>query len=158
VDRAVVARRVVTLVLEDGLQVDHTPESLVVWNEPGPDAAAGGDELRLTWSLQAIDAIARTPIPDGQLLARYATIGGVAAARLRDHRESRRLFRLARRAIPDVPKHWVRWLVSCVPPAADRIWEPTPRSATAEDHGSSPDATHGAATGESRLSGSVLAG
>ncbi|CAN5535925.1 hypothetical protein BH10ACT3_BH10ACT3_17210 [soil metagenome] len=122
---AEIGRQLVASVIEDGLQVVHTPESMIVWNEPPVDPCADGDELRLLWALQAIDAVARTPIPDGEMLAQYATIGGVAAARLRDHAEARRLFRLARRAVPDVPKHWVRWIVSCVPPASDRVWEPT---------------------------------
>lgn len=129
-DLAEIARRAVLSVLADELPVVHTPETLVRWNEPDVEHHADGDELRLRWALQAIDAMARTPIPDGNLLARYATIGGVAAARLRGHREARRLFRLARRAVPDVSKHWVRWAVACLPPAADRVWEP---SASAPD-------------------------
>ena len=32
--------------------------------------------------------------------------------------------------MPDVSKHWVRWAVACIPPAADRVWEPTDRVAT----------------------------
>jgi len=127
-DLAEIGRRVVASVVEDGLEVVHTPESLVCWYEPTPgDHASGGegDELRLRWARQGIDALARTPIPDGAALARFATVGGVAAARLRDRRESRRLLRLARQAIPDEPLHWVRWAVAWVPPVADRVWEPT---------------------------------
>jgi len=129
---AELGRRVVLSVLEDGLEVVHTAEALVTWNEPAPVGSPCADELRLHCARQAIDAIARTPIPDGDLLARYATIGGVAAARLRDRGESRRLFRIARRARPDVAKHWVRNVVAWVPPAADHLWEPT--GATATDH------------------------
>jgi len=124
-DLAEIGGRVVAGVVADGLPVVHTPESLVRWNEPDVEHHIDGDALRLQWARQAIDALARSPIPDGDLLAWYATIGGVAAARLRDRRETRRLLRLARQAVPNVSKHWVRWVVGCVPPAADRIWEPT---------------------------------
>jgi glycosyltransferase involved in cell wall biosynthesis len=133
---AELGRRVVLSVLEDGLEVVHTAEPLVTWNEPSPVGSPCADELRLHCARQAIDAIARTPIPDGDLLARYATIGGVAAARLRDRGEARRLFRIARRARPDVAKHWVRNVVAWVPPAADHLWEPT--DAAVDERGPSP--------------------
>lgn len=109
----------------EGRDVVSTPEPLVFWNERvDDDTVIEGEQLRLRWALQAIDAIARTPIPDAELLARSATIGGVAAARLRDHAEARRLFVLARRVDPRTPKHWARWLVACLPPVSDRVWEP----------------------------------
>ncbi|MFM7067926.1 MAG: hypothetical protein ACKOYM_00550, partial [Actinomycetes bacterium] len=110
---------------EDGERVTHTPEVLVRWNEREVGPAPEGDALRLRWALQGLDAVARSPIPDGDMLTRYATVGGVAAARLRDHREARRLLLLARRAQPEILKHWARWAVACVPFIADRIWLPT---------------------------------
>src|SRR5690606_30682747 len=108
--------------LEAGRTVSHPPEPLVRWNEPGPEAEHEPGSLQLRWRLQAIDALARTPIPDGALLTRYAVAGGVAAAQLGDWPEARRLFRLARRLEPTEPRHWARWAVACVPPVGDRVW------------------------------------
>ena len=144
-DLAEIGSRVVATVLADGVPVVHTPESLVRWNEPDVEHHFDGDALRLQWALQAIGALARTPIPDGDLLARYATIGGVAAARLRDRAEARRLFRLARQAVPDVSKHWVRWAVACIPPAADRVWEPTDELADQNDRADESAQSHATA-------------
>ena len=132
---AEVGALLVAAVRDEGAPIVSTPERLVQWNARLPDDGADdgdtslqGDRLRLRWSLQAIDAVARTPIPDGELLARYATIGGVAAAKLRDRNEARRLFTLARRVEPTTLKHWARWLVACVPFVSDRVWEPGPDS------------------------------
>lgn len=113
--------------LRAGESVRSTPEPLLRWNEPfgigvAESEVETGDALRLRWAIQAIDALARTPIPDGTLLARYATIGGVAAARLGQKRQARRLFGVARSAGPRTPEHWVRWAASCVPVASGRIW------------------------------------
>jgi len=80
-----------------------------------------------------VDALARTPIPDATLLARYATVGGVAAAKLRDRSEARRLLTLARRVEPTTAKHWARWIVACVPVVADRVWEPGDEGTTNAD-------------------------
>jgi glycosyltransferase involved in cell wall biosynthesis len=112
--------------LADQVEFLHTPERLVVWNEPPPEATPQGDELRLRLAFQGLEALARTPIPDGELLARYATIGGVAAARLRRRRDARLLFRIACQARPEVRKHWARLAVSHVSPLSRRIWDPTP--------------------------------
>lgn len=116
----------VAAALERGDALVATPEALVRWNEPTvepPGSGSGsGEGLRLRWALQSLDALARTPIPDADLMVRSATIGGIAAVRLGDHREARRLFALARGISPDVAKVWARWLVSCVPPLASRVW------------------------------------
>ena len=120
-----IGKRLADSVINDGQIISHTPEPLIRWNESPEEPCAGGDELRLNWALQALDAMARTPIPDSMLLARYATIGGVAAARLRKHAQARSMFKLARQASPEVPKHWARWLASCVAALSNRIWEPT---------------------------------
>jgi hypothetical protein len=117
--------------LVDQDQVVATPERLVAWNDPAAEVAPEGDELRLRWAFQGLEALSRTPIPDGELLARYATIGGVAAARLRRRRDSRLLFRIACQARPEVRKHWARLAVSHVSPLSRRIWDPT--AAAAED-------------------------
>lgn len=102
-----------------------TPEPLVTWNEPSLEDQYSGDELRLRLALQAIDALAQTPIPDGDLLCRYATIGGVAASRLRQHRLARHLFRIALRSTPEHRKLWARYFVSCIPFIARRVWPPS---------------------------------
>lgn len=116
--------------LGDGVMVTHTPERLVAWNDRAPEPSPAGDELRLRWAFQGLDALARTPIPDGELLARYATIGGVAAARLRRRRDARLLFRIACQARPEVRKHWARLAVSHVTPLSRRIWDPTDDTGT----------------------------
>lgn len=128
-DPGTVGRRLVQLALESRRGIAHTPDLLVRWNEhPTTDVqgersdALSGDLLRLTCSLQGIDAFARTPIPDGRLLIRYAVAGGVAAVRLGELREARRLFRLARRLEPGVPRHWVRSAAALLPPVAGRVW------------------------------------
>ncbi len=112
-------------VLEEGLDVVHTPERLVAWSDRPAAPTPQGDELRLQWAFQALEAMARTPIPDGELLARYATIGGVAAARLRRGTDARLLFRIACQARPEVRKHWARLAVCHVPALSARIWDPT---------------------------------
>ena len=112
-------------VLEEGLDVVHTPERLVAWSDRPAAPTPQGDELRLQWAFQALEAMARTPIPDGELLARYATIGGVAAARLRRGTDARLLFRIACQARPEVRKHWARLAVCHVPALTARIWDPT---------------------------------
>lgn len=115
--------RMVRIADETALPVASTPEPLLRWSDPAPPARWDGDEeLQLRWSHQGLDALARAPIPDGALLSRYAVFGGVAAARLRDRREARRLFSLARRLEPRVPAHWARWAATLVPPVADRVW------------------------------------
>ena len=120
-----VGLRLLGSVGDEGGKVAHTPEVMVRWNERDVGPVPEGDALRLRWALQGLEAVARTPIPDTDMLTRYATVGGVAAARLRDHREARRLLGLARQAQPEVLKHWARWAVACLAPLSDRIWLPT---------------------------------
>ncbi len=121
-----IGQRLAAAVIEDGHIISYTPEPLVRWNEAPDGPCADGDALRLSWALQALDAMARTPIPDAMLLSRYATIGGIAAARLRQHTQARSMFKLARQASPEVAKHWTRWAASCISPISNRIWQPTP--------------------------------
>ncbi len=137
---AQVGALLVDAVRDEGAPIVSTPEHLVQWNARVPEAesadpgeAVSGDRLRLHSMLQAIDALARTPIPDATLLARYATVGGVAAAKLRDRSEARRLLTLARRVEPTTAKHWARWIVACIPVVADRVWEPADEGTTNAD-------------------------
>lgn len=104
-----------------------TPEPLVRWNDPtggehGDEEVRSGDPLRLRWALQSLDAMSRTPIPDAALMVRSATAGAIAAVRMGDQDEARRLFRLARGIAPDEARVWARWAVSCVPSLATRVW------------------------------------
>jgi len=118
-----------------GLHVAATPEQLVRWNASPVEATPDGESLRLRWALQSLDASARTPIPDAKLIVRSATIGAIAAVRLGDHHEARRLFRLARNVTPESPRLWARWLVGCVPPLASRVWAATePQRDTDDEH------------------------
>lgn len=102
----------------------NTPEPLLDWFEQVPLGPQRGDRLRLRWACEAIDVLSESPIPDVGLLARYATIGGVAAARLRDHAEARRLFAMARRLLPGELKPFARWAVASIPALSDRVWDP----------------------------------
>ena len=89
---AVVGERLVRRILDDDAPIVSTPEALVRWNEPSTEDSPCGEYLRLRWALQSLDALARTPIPDAEQMVRSATIGGIAAVRLGEHREARRLF------------------------------------------------------------------
>lgn len=150
---AEVLERLVTRIELQGLVAVHTPESLVQWNEtPEPERLEtmhaedhAAPQARLRAAQQAIDALARSPIPDEHQLARYATIGGIAAVQAGEPAAARRLFGLARSSRPEVARHWARWLVSCCSPVATRVWcsEPTPteqRSEVCRDS-AAPDST-----------------
>ena len=60
-------------------------------------------------------------IPDERLLARYATAGAMAAVRLQQGRDARRLFRVACRARPEVRDHWTRLLAAHLGPLGQRM-------------------------------------
>ncbi|MFZ4669248.1 MAG: glycosyltransferase family 2 protein [Microthrixaceae bacterium] len=121
---AVIGGEALRSVLDADDVVARTPERLVRWSDQLVAPPIDGDELRLDWAFQALDVLARSPIPDADLLARYATIGGVAAARLRRRSESRMLFRVACLSQPEVRKHWGRLVVSYLAPISDRVWNP----------------------------------
>ncbi len=119
-------RAALDLTLLDGDAVVSSPELLVAWHEPPEterdDATSTVEEVQLRVAFQGLDALARTPIPDGELLARYATAGGLAAARLRQRRDARRLFRIAWRARPDVRDHWSNLVAAHLGPLGQRAW------------------------------------
>lgn len=115
-------QRDVLLGFADWRPVATTPEPLVRWNDPVPSDVVDAGQLQLRWALQSLDALARTPIPDPELMVRSATAGAIAAVRLGDHRRARRLFRLARGVAPERPRVWARWALSWVPPVAQRVW------------------------------------
>ncbi len=102
----------------------RTPETLLDWFDDAPAAPPEDDGQRLRWALEAIDTLSESPIPDVDLLARYATIGGVAAARLRCHSEARALLSLARRVGRGDLKPIARWVVASVPALSNRVWVP----------------------------------
>lgn len=103
-------------VVNDGRDCVSTPESLLRWNENLPaQPVESRDEQELTWALQALDMLSRSPIPDSELLARYATLAAEAAGRLGRRDEARKLFAIARNAVPEVPRHWVAWAGSLLP-------------------------------------------
>ncbi|UDY34633.1 glycosyltransferase family 2 protein [Dermatobacter hominis] len=119
-------RAALDLAVLDGAVVIHSPELLLSWydqDEPGTgvDRPRSDDELQLHLAFQGLDALARTPIPDGELLARYATFGGLAAARMQQGRDARRLFRIACRARPEVRDHWTRLLAAHLGPLGQRM-------------------------------------
>jgi len=102
----------------------RTPEALVDWFDRPRDPAPADDGQRLRWALDAVDMLSDSPIPDVDLLARYATIGGVAAARLRRHPEAKALLGLARQLRRGELRPFARWAVASVPALSDRVWDP----------------------------------
>lgn len=102
----------------------RTPEPLVDWYPEPRSALPEGDHDRLSWAHDAIDTLGSSPIPEVDLLARYATIGGIAAARLRQHGEAKALLGLARRLSRGELKPLARWAVASVPALSDRVWDP----------------------------------
>lgn len=129
VGRAALVHAIAAEPPEGGRSVVSTPEPLVAWHDPVELSVPAGDELRLHWAGQVLDALSRTPIPDGELLARAATVGGIAAARLGLHDRARLLLGVACRARPDVGRGWARWAISCVPPLSRRAWDRDQREA-----------------------------
>jgi Flp pilus assembly protein TadD len=70
------------------------------------------------------EQIARDP----RLLAQFAAVAGVAAARTGDYRAARRYLRRAVRAQPRASKNWVRLGLAYVSPAGRVVWNrPTTR-------------------------------
>ena len=102
----------------------RTPEALVDWFDEPRMAPPEDDDHRLRWAMDAVDMLSDSPIPDVDLLARYATIGGVAAARLRRHGEARALLGLARQLSRGELKPFARWAVASIPVLSDRVWDP----------------------------------
>lgn len=115
-DTVAVGFSILAAVIDDGRSILSTPEPLLRWNETFPiEIGESDDERQLSWAMQALEALARSPIPDGQLLARYASIAGEAASRLGRRDEAHKLFTIARDALPEIPRHWLNWATSLVP-------------------------------------------
>lgn len=115
-----------------------TPEILLDWFEETAAVPASIDERRLRWATDAIATLGSSPIPTPELLARYATMGGVSAARLHRHREARSLLAMARRIDRDELRCWARWAVASVPALADLVWS---QSEPSEPAGALPPVT-----------------
>jgi len=111
---------------EHDMTTAHTPEALLDWFDISRRRLPEGELRRLQWVRDALDLLGDSPIPDVDLLARYATIGGVTAARLRRHADAREMFALARRMRPGELKPLARWLVARVPPLSEMVWESSP--------------------------------
>lgn len=93
-----------------------TPEPLVHWTDRVVgDRDASDDERQLSRLMAALETLALTPIPDGQLLARYAAMGGEIASRLGYRADARKLFAIARDTLPQVPQYWMDWAGSLLP-------------------------------------------
>lgn len=99
-----------------------TPELLLDWHEATSTVPASTDERRLQWASDAIATLGDSPIPAPGLLAHYATVAGVSAARLHRHQEARRMLTMARKIQRNELRCWARWAVASVPALADLVW------------------------------------
>ncbi len=118
---AVVAKRV----RSGDPELVSTPELLLDWFEEASVVNGSTDENRLRWATDAVATLGESPIPVPELLARYATTAGLAAARLHRHPEARRMLGLACKIHRGEFRCWARWAVASVPPIADLVWSPT---------------------------------
>lgn len=108
-----------------------TPEPLLDWFDGPVDPAfqdpdAPTDERLLRWATDALFTLGNSPIPSADLVAHYATVAGVAAARLHRHPEAQRMLSVARRIRPGELRPLLRWAVATVPPLSDRVFAATP--------------------------------
>ncbi|MEZ5238683.1 MAG: glycosyltransferase family 2 protein [Microthrixaceae bacterium] len=110
-----------------------TPELLVDWFEPAASVAASPVEQRLRWATDAMATLGASPIPSADLLSRYATLAGLAAARLHRHPEARRLLGIARQLNWRDPRYWARWAVASLPPLSDLVWTGAERAPLGDD-------------------------
>lgn len=99
-----------------------TPELLLDWYEATSTVPESADERRLQWATDALATLGDSPIPTPDLLAHYATVAGVSAARLHRHPEARRLLAMARKIHRDELRCWARWAVASVPALSDLVW------------------------------------
>ncbi len=102
-----------------------TPEPLLDWYEAPVTGDGSPDEKHLRWANDALATLGGSPIPAPELLARYATTAGLAAARLHRHGDARRMLSMARKIRWDDLRCWTRWAVASLPPLADLVWAPT---------------------------------
>lgn len=99
-----------------------TPELLLDWHEATTTVPASADERHLQWATDALATLGDSPIPTPDLLAHYATVAGVSAARLHRHADARRLLAMAAKIHRDELRCWARWAVASVPALADLLW------------------------------------
>lgn len=113
---------IIDAVTQHDEQCISTPEPLVHWTDGvASDRVESDDERQLSRLMAALETLALTPIPDGQLLARYAAMGGEIASRLGYRADARRLFAIARDTLPRVPQYWVEWVGSLIPSRSNSV-------------------------------------
>ncbi len=98
-----------------------TPEQLLDWYEAPVPIDGSPDEKHLRWANDAIATLGSSPIPAPDLLARYATVAGLSAARLHRRAEARRMLSMARRIRWDDLRSWSRWAIASVPGLFDLL-------------------------------------
>ncbi len=106
----------------DGIAVT-TPEPLLDWYDGPVELPEEDDARRYRWASDALFTLGNSPIPSADLVARYATTAGVAAARLHRHPDAQRMLSVARRVRPGELRPLVRWAVASFPPLSDRFFE-----------------------------------
>lgn len=107
---------IIDAVMADDLKLVSTPEQLLRWvDHVDSDVADSEQEKQLSRLMAALETLALAPIPDGNLLARYAALGGEVASQLGRRADARRLFAIARDTLPQVPQYWMEWAGSLLP-------------------------------------------
>ena len=115
-DMVIAGITIIDEVIDDELHCIATPEPLVLWSEGSSvDELNSQEEKQLSRLMAALETLALSPIPDGQLLARYAAMGGEVAKGLGRRADARKLFAIARNTLPMVPQYWMGWAGSLVP-------------------------------------------
>lgn len=99
-----------------------TPEPLLDWFDGPLELSDRADERVLRWASDALFTLGNSPIPSADLVARYATVAGMAAARLHRHPEAQRMLSVARRVQPRELRPLLRWAVASVPPLSDLVF------------------------------------
>lgn len=102
--------------------VTSTPEALLDWYDGPTEYPDADDERLFRWASDALFTLGSSPIPSADLVARYATVAGMAAARLHRHPDARRMLSVARRVQPTELRPLLRWAVASVPALSDRLF------------------------------------
>jgi len=118
------ALRLLPLCKERGSPVRAINEPLVRYVLRDSDQRPASTPLKVLSGAKFVLArhetrLARSPA----LLADWLATAGVAAARIGDYREARRLFGRATRVQPWRAKHAARFVLGCVPPLGDLVWK-----------------------------------